>query len=450
MKLLVQLAACSVALASALALAAPAEFASQVPLTVSGAGPWYRLELPIEAQLAARHGDLRDLRIFNAEGEALAYSLRSGAARDAETRAEQAVRVFPLRGQAGGALPDSLKVVRSSTGTIVEIPSAGGSEGGREIVLGWLLDASAADFAVQRLTLDWSAAGDGFQRFRIEASDDLSSWRLLGEGQLARLSFNGEQIDKNDVELPATQVRYLRLLWIAPQEAATLRGARLSGSRSSREPAPLVWSAPQPGHADATGVFTWQLPLELPLARVRLGLPQANTLAPVALQGRRDGQTQWSPLARGVLYRLALDGGEMRHEDLELLERPVRQLRLQVDARGGGLGAAAPMLSVALRATEVVFLARGSAPYRLALGSAAAQDASLPLATLVPGFDDQRLAAMGSARLNGTLQAGEVAAAVAPSGLDWKRAGLWAVLLVGVGLLAAMAINLLRAGKAQS
>ena len=53
------------------------DFSSRVELQLQGAGPWYRLELPMQAQLVAAYADLRDLRVFNAEGERLAYSLIS-------------------------------------------------------------------------------------------------------------------------------------------------------------------------------------------------------------------------------------------------------------------------------------------------------------------------------------------------------------------------------------
>lgn len=46
----------------------PADFASQTPLTLSGEGPWYRIELPLAVQLNARQADLGDVRVFNAEG----------------------------------------------------------------------------------------------------------------------------------------------------------------------------------------------------------------------------------------------------------------------------------------------------------------------------------------------------------------------------------------------
>ena len=38
---------------SAWAQETPADFTTRVPLTVSGEGPWYRLELPLAVQLSA-------------------------------------------------------------------------------------------------------------------------------------------------------------------------------------------------------------------------------------------------------------------------------------------------------------------------------------------------------------------------------------------------------------
>ncbi len=426
----------------------PTGFARQAPVILSGSGPWYRLALPIEAQFTAHHADLRDLRIVNGEGEAVPYSLRTASASQAESPAEIAVRVFPLRGPARETVADSLKVVRSTTGAIIEISPGGTAAGAHEIIRGWLLDASASDFPLQKLMLDWNAPSDGFQRFSLEASDDLISWRTLGEGQLIRLRFNGELIDRNTVELPGHRARYLRLLWLAPQEAATLTGARLSGSLSHRAPPPLVWSPLLPTTPGQNGAYTWSLPLALPLTQVRIPLDQPNTLAPVVMEGRNDAKEPWRPLARDVLYRLPQDGHETRQEILDLPGRPVSQLRLQIDARGGGLGGAAPQLSVGLRTTEVIFLARGSAPYRLLLGSSTVSDGGLPLTTLVPGYDEGKLATMGEARLEGGLQMISTAAAVAPEGgNDWKRVGLWAVLLAGVALLAVMAFSLLRTSK---
>ncbi|MBB4863043.1 hypothetical protein HNP46_001888 [Pseudomonas nitritireducens] len=428
---------------------APADFANRVPLETSGNGPWYRVQLPIEVLFAARHGDLRDVRIFNAEGEALPYSLRTSSASAREVRSEVQARIFPLRGTSGSAAGDNLKIVRSTTGTILEITPNAPAQDKTQVLRGWLLETGSGDLPLDRLQLDWTADSDGFQRLRIEASDDLEHWRSLGEGQLARLDFNGQRIEQNDIALPGETARYLRLWWESPEQAAQLVGATLSGSRSSTGPTPMLWSEPLAAQADSNGDFSWSLPLALPVERVRIPLQQDNTLAPVVISGRHDGKVQWTPLARGVLYRLPGQGGEITQEELELPGTSLSQLRLQLDSRGGGLGGSTAHLSVGVRASELVFLARGGAPYELAVGNGSATDASLPLSTLVPGYEPKRLASMGEARLKGTLQAPatQAPATVAKPDTNWKRYGLWALLLAGVGLLALMALSLLRSNR---
>ena len=57
-------------------------------------------------------------------------------------------------------------------------------------------------------------------------------------------------------------------------------------------------------------------------------------------------------------------------------------------------------LCVAVRATQLIFLARGEPPYRLALGNAGAQSAALPLPSLIPGYQAERLASLGRAELD--------------------------------------------------
>nr|WP_298145964.1 DUF3999 domain-containing protein [uncultured Pseudomonas sp.] len=442
------------ALMVALPLLAPAQenvgdYALQTPLTLSGEGPWYRLELPMALHLGARYSDLRDLRVFNAEGQAQAYALTLGSARQSETQNDTAVKWFPLRGPLNTEQSPSVRVQRSSSGTLVEVVPETAQGGNEQVLRGWLLDTSAVDAPLRKLILDWSAESEGFQRFSIEASDDLQQWRAWGDGQIARLSFADERIDQREVALPGQTARYLRLLWSAPRQAPQLLSARVLSATSDMLPAPLTWSAEILPSSVKAGQYTWELPLALPLQRVRIELPQANTLAPVSLAGRYEGKVQWQPLARGLLYRLPQDGKEVLHDELELYGAPVQQLQLKVDERGGGLGSEAPSIRVGIRSTQVVFLARGTPPYVLAVGNPAGKAASLPLSTLIPGYDEQRLASLGIAQAVETPVV-EVAAAGAAQAerLEWKRLGLWAVLLVGVGLLVLMALSLLRAKPA--
>nr|WP_288911500.1 DUF3999 domain-containing protein [uncultured Pseudomonas sp.] len=423
----------------------PADFAHQVQLALSGEGPWYRLALPLEIQLQARQTDLSDLRVFNAAGQAQAYALVRETARSRENSTTD-VKWFPLYNAADdNERAPSVRVQSSANGTLVQVQPSSRLEAGEEELRGWLLDASAIKAPLQQLILDWTSERDGFQRFTIEASDDLQHWQAWGEGQVARLTFADERVEQHEVSLPGQPARYLRLLWESPSSAPVLTSAQLqSGSRESL-PLPLVWSQPLAGSTTKAGQYTWQLPMGLNVEQVQVELSQANSLAPVTLAGRRESSQPWQSLGSGLLYRLTQNGQDVLQNQLQLSGQTVQQLKLTVDERGGGLGAQAPALRFAVRPTQVVFLARGEGPYSLALGNATMKAASLPLATLVPDYKPSRLATLGTATLSGAATSTPVTAATpATIETNWKKIGLWAVLLISVLVLAAMALSLLR------
>lgn len=429
----------------------PADFATQLPLTVSGQGPWYRLELPLAAQLNAHQTDLGDVRVFNAAGEVQGYALARTIPASSEARVLTDVKWFPLYNAADDTERAPIVRVQSNpNGTLVQVQPSSQLEAGEEVLRGWLLDASAIKAPLQQLVLDWTSERDGFQVFSIEASDDLQHWQSWGDGQVARLTFADERVEQHEVDLPGQSARYLRLLWKTPQSAPTLTSARLQSARSV--PLPLSWSQSLAGSTAKPGEYTWQLPTGLNVERVQIELNQPNSLAPVTLSGRRDSSLPWQPLSSGLLYRLTRDGQEVVQNELQLSGQTLQQLKLTVDERGGGLGAEAPSVKFAVRSTQLVFLARGAGPYTLALGNATVKAANLPLATLIPDYTAAKLASLGRAAVDeaAMVEPTSTATSTLQADTDWKKFGLWAVLLLSVLFLAAMAFSLLRKPPASS
>ncbi len=313
----------------------PLDYATLVPLTVSGEGPWYRLELPLALQAQARQADLNDVRVFNAAGEPQAYALVKEQAQSTQQRSQTDVKWFPLFSSADApqAAP-SVRVQATTSGTLVEVSPTSQLEAGEEVLRGWLLDASAIKAPLQQLVLDWTSEREGFQRFSIEASDDLQHWQSWGDGQVARLSFADERIEQREVNLPGQSARYLRLLWQSPQSAPVLSAAQLVSSTSSLSVSPLVWSQPLAGSTTQAGEYTWTLPTVLDLEQVRVQLAQPNSLAPVRLYGRRTGNQAWQALTSGLLYRLTQGGEEVQQDTLELSGDTVAQLCRAPDTTG--------------------------------------------------------------------------------------------------------------------
>jgi len=339
----------------------PADFSAQVPLSVSGNGPWYRLELPLAVQLSARQADLSDLRVFNAAGDAPGLrACRANLTQHTENRNVADVKWFPLYAADTRETLPAVVMKSSAEGTLLEVRPSTATTTGQQVLRGWVLDASAIKAPLQQLSLDWSHEQEGFQRFSIEASDDLQHWTPWGDGQVARLSFADERVEQHDVSLPGQTARYLRLLWQG-QAAPLLTSAKLVSATRSSLPTPWVWSQPLSGTRLQAGEYTWQLPAGLNVERLRVELTQPNTLAPVTLSGRRDSKQAWQPLSNGLLYRLTQNGQDVVQDQLQLPGQAVAELKLQVDERGGGLGTAAPTLQVAVRATQLVFPGAGRA-----------------------------------------------------------------------------------------
>lgn len=425
----------------------PADFTTQVPLRLSGEGPWYRLSLPLDIQLKAQQTDLSDVRVFNAAGEAQPYSLTQEQTRVSASQKYSEVKGFPLYDSAdANSTVQNIQVQSNSNGTLVQIEPSSQHDTTTQVRRGWLLDASAINDPLQQLTLDWSSDSDGFQQFSIEASNDLQHWQAWGEGQVARLAFAGEQIEQQEVALPGRQARYLRLQWKTPQQAPVLTSARIKSSNLGTVIQPLAWSAPLAGSSSKNGEYSWQLPKALKVEQVQVQLSQTNSLAPVTLSGRLTSNSPWQILAGGSLYRLSLNGQEVLKDQLQLSGQTVQQLRLIVDERGG-LGSDAPTIRYAIHPAQLVFLARGAGPYSLALGNTKAKALDLPLSTLVPDYKPERLDSLGQAKVEDEALVTRAKPAVEPSvqtDTNWKKIGLWAVLLLGVLFLGAMAYSLLR------
>jgi hypothetical protein len=431
----------------------PGDFEAHAPLTLVGKGPYYQLTLSIEAYLVAQFPDLRDLRVFNAQGDAVPFAMIGRQSRNESALERTPVAWFPLYGPSASsdAIPE-IRVERRADGTVVSVNGSDRSDAAGPKLRGYLLDASQNKHAMRALELDWDSGMTGFQQLSVEASNDLQHWQTwVKDAQLARLEFNGERIERNRIELLAGRADYLRLTWHEPSTAPSLKSVTLA--TSSERPDPLAWSAPVEPRRSAANEYEWEFPRRVPAERLRIELPSVNLLVPVEVWGS-DGaerQAKWRLLTKTVLYRLQTDGREWQQQEISLSGQPIKSLRIKVDARSGGLGSDLPALAIGLTSRRVVFLARGDEPFMLAVGNSQTNAADLPLTTLIPAYNTANAPPISSATL-GPLGAatlgGTAASSPEPFHFGWRTAVLWTVLLAGVGTVAAMALYLLRQLKA--
>jgi hypothetical protein len=144
---------------------------------------------------------------------------------------------------------------------------------------------------------------------------------------------------------------------------------------------------------------------------------------------------------------------------MQVIPTADRYWLVRVDQRGGGLGAGEVALEVGWLPHELVFAARGAAPFTLAYGSKLAKPEALQVATVVPEYREGKDIPARPATVGDVLGSERASASLAdPLGLlrallesgEGKKWALWMVLSAGVLAVAWMALRLLRelGGKA--
>lgn len=451
-------------LAAALPLQAaerPEAFGYGASIRVEGNAAIYGVALPEPVYRETARADLGDIRVFNAAGEAVPFAFVPRPADAVAPPAGVTLPLFPLRAPAGAEAEGlDIRVQRAADGTIVNIAARDASPGDRDRLAGYLIDASAFKGPLQALELALAGTGDLVARVRVEASDDLATWRTLAaDAPVVRLTAEDQRLTATRVLLPAQQAKYLRLSWPAKGPVVELTDVQAQSPATVVEPTRLWVSAQGIAAKERPGAYDFDAGGRFPAERIRVVLPEPNTVAYVTLLSRTAPDAEWRPVRVAAVYRLQGGlqsplqgaGSELVNPDLVVGGSGARYWQLRVDPRSGALGRGAPRLEFGWVPQQIAFAARGSAPFLLAWGNAAAQPASLPIETLVPGYRRDAAGRQGGA---------DALVAIAPAALgeprpiagasaleprtDWKRVVLWGSLVAAVMLLGGMAWRLAR------
>jgi hypothetical protein len=438
----------------------PGDFAARFEIGTAGREPFQRVPLAAEVYRYSRSPQLSDLRVFNAAGEPLPHALHQPNARGAPRESAQGVAVYPVNADVHAAARGGgrMEIRQEAAGTTVvviagrEVDAAQPADGTR--VEAYLLDARTVKGQAVALDLDADFEGARLVPITLEASGDLKNWQTLAAGEpVFRLGEGAAGATRTTVRFAraaAVEQRFLRLRWTKSAHFA-LNAAWIRTLQAEAQPlvpdvalpigAPLVYDG---------RTAEWAVPTPVAFSRMTVALAESNAVAPVKVLGRRNPGEPWLAIGRGVLYRLAEEGGERIGPPLEVAPGSYAGLKIAVEAPTVHLGAAPPTAGLHFAPREVIFLARGPAPYTLAAGNAGAGPAHLPLPSLIPGYAAEAerglpLAGLGRPVIDAHLLP---AAPRTLFGLDARRLVLWCVLIAAVLVLAAYALALLRKSNA--
>jgi hypothetical protein len=440
---------------------APNDFAAGYKLEVDKEGDAiYSVELPEDLYKTVQSSDLRDVRIFNGAGEVVPHDFRNVETDPATLRDTWTIPFFPLlkESKSNDQAEFSLQVSRDPAGTIVNIQSDPVKDVDNRKISGYLLDLSNLKPAVSELEFQWEKDTDSSVfTVNIEQSNDLVRWiPLVQEATLADLQFGGQQVERKTIQLPRQPQQFLKLTWQESNRPLSLTEVSgfsqvIEGRRKYR------WLSLDGGvvsKKDDQLIIDFKTNYRLPVSNVQIQFPEKNSIAVLSVQTRSDMDKGWRTRCEQVFHDLNFEGTAIQNEPCSFHPTAETLWRVVVKQDGAGLhsGSRQPTLQLGWLPTDLLFVGRGNPPYLLAFGNGklAQQDKQtddgMLLQTIRMTSPQQ---AIGVATLGERVNlAGDSALQGPGKSLPWKKLLLWAVLLLGVGLLAYMARSLIKEMKA--
>lgn len=428
----------------------PMDYATGVMLETTEESPWYRLSLPPAVYQQTAWPDLRDVRVFNRQGDSVPFAMQVQKSPPV-TPQTVSLRLFPLdkspvsTGEEGHQGDESV-LLRSQSGLEIHLQHSDSKALGQSYLL-TLPENLTEPFSLAQLRLNWTLPAGNWQgKASVYYSQDLRDWGLAQEDTpLMELTHDNDHLKMDtigtSVTLSSAGIRYLLLILDAQSPALTLNSVSAMAQSSQPESERIVLDSHATKMSNDVAVWRWLQPQ--PLNSLWIALEDEGVL-PVELEWRSDENAAWQPLTKTVLYRL----NGKRSEEIPLSGQMVEAVRMTtINAR---LPETLPEVTGGRDSYQLVFNAQGKGPYLLAWGNRAANRADVGLEMLIPAAlhtsseatDLPWAMAQESVRLGGASRLTAMSAADQQS--RWNMFLVWGALIAGVAVLLAMAWRIWR------
>ncbi len=444
----------------------PEDFAYGYTIKTPEGGAIYELSIPEAVYAKVVQADLSDIAVFNADGETVPHAFLRAIQPEPVTPAPVTLPLFPLattQPQLTQGL--TLKLLTDFPGAVIELQQRNANLS--SVVNSYIIDISKLPHTIKSLQVAWQPGKiTTVTQIRVGTSDDLSHWRELVSGAtLAQLKYAGNTFIRDTIEIPREQGKYLKIHWPAGSDGALIQSVRAQFYASKNPPTwqHNTYPGTQADNAQSFG-FDYEIPAYLPIRQIRVSLEQTNSLLQGSIYSRSTPDQAWRLRYRGLHYRLQFPVADL---DSPMVGRQYRLLfpatvldspavnvplttdrfwRIEYDRDHTSLGSGVPALEFGWQSDQLVFLARGKAPFTLAYGSARVKTRQAPVARLL---DDVKqvfatlpvaYASLGEARPPGN----SAVLLPQPPPLPWRNWLLWASLIGAVLVLAILAWRLQR------
>ncbi|RZB37823.1 MAG: hypothetical protein SRB2_00925 [Desulfobacteraceae bacterium Eth-SRB2] len=429
------------------------DFAYGLPINVDGRRAVYSITLPKEVYKNCTRSDLGDIRVFNAHGDMVPHTIRRPKIATEKLTVTESVPFFPLVDEekipAGDDL--SLMITRNTDGTIIKVDSSKRKTTSETKVNAYLLDMSKIKLFPVNLEFTWRNSGDHFiTTVDMKHSNDLANWiNLTRKNTLAELEFSGNTIRRTMIQLPRKPRKYIHLSWNAGQQNVEITHIK-AVSRPLATMIKREWTDlnPKKSTKDDVILIGFESHAHLPVDALQIKFHEANSILHATILSRDNKEAHWVVRRQAIFYRLKMEAVELNNDMITFPQTSDRFWRLKVLQDGSGIEASRPLpvLQLGWRAHELLFIARGPAPYMLAFGSGQLfnQPGKSSSDMILPALKKEKSHQLITPALIGKQLGlgGDKALKVPSPPKPWKKWILWSVLCIGVAVLAWMARSL--------
>lgn len=403
------------------------------------------LELPAEVLYTLQRSDMGDIRVFDGAGRAMPMLiLRKNADQVSE---QKAISFYPLPAKPN--VDDSLSGVdieRNAEGDVIRIyPGSQPEDTLAELPVNqYLLDNQETETELVQLIFDWSQHRKGQVMLKIDHSDNLVSWSaLVTTAVLARLQHNGNQLEQNSIDLPATDSRFLRLSLLDADADFRIHGVSAQYRQSGRPVQNWLLLGALKKQPEESGVYGFDIHSQVKPEKIRLDMPEdTEFFLSAKLFSRPNVKSDWR-LRHRQFVQYAVKQGEQWFNSNALSLGYITDpfYRLELNSAQDLPQAQKLQIKLLMPSYEVVFIAAGKAPFTLAWGNAEIEPDNYSMESLFEQFK-QRADKLESVRPVRALFLGNMEQPQVSVAMDWKSIVLWSVLVLGVLLAGLMAYQL--------
>lgn len=412
------------------------------------------MPLPDDVYAGALNNNLSDLRVFDQSGGILPHEICHAPAVEPAPPRMAELQLFPLRaGERAQAARGAHIEITTASGTGVSITEPGTQQPAAEAnaVSAYIVDLRQIDDPVVALRFNWSTADAASEAaLRIEASEDLESWReVMQNVTLLRARAGGVELQRARIPIPEHRYQFLRFEPTGGAPLPLLQSVTAERLAVSEAPRPH-WVAAQPQAADKTEkatAFWFDAARVAPLHTAQLQLPAANMALVVSLQSRASDETAWRSRWSGEIFALQMGDAQRNHTLVHFSPTNDRYWRVEVLRGAETLRGMQPSLQLGYQPARLRFIRQGDEPFLLAYGSARVAPDAPPGCGQLLG----RLSKKEQQEMTGQAQIESSNALNNPSALKplpkptpVRQMVLWGVLIAGALLVLAMAATLMK------